>query len=92
MYFVGNLANKNTLQHSADKVIADFGKVDFLIINAAPKMCGITDDRYEDFEYALKVGVTVPFYLAQFFTTHFNDGASIVNISSSKDRMSHPET
>ena len=91
-YFVGDLADKNDLEKFANKVIADYGKVDFLINNAAPKMCGIENANYEDFEYALKVGVTAPFYLAKLFSPYFGDGASIVNISSSRDRMSQPQT
>ena len=55
-------------------------------------MCGIEKGSYEDFEYALKVGVTAPFYLSKLFAPHFAEGASIVNISSSRDRMSQPNT
>jgi NAD(P)-dependent dehydrogenase (short-subunit alcohol dehydrogenase family) len=91
-YFVGNLADKAVLERFAEKVISDYGRVDYLINNAAPKMCGITEGSYDDFEYALKVGVTAPFYLSKLFSPHFADGASIVNISSSRDRMSQPET
>ena len=91
-YFVGDLSDKATLERFAEKVIADYGKVDYLINNAAPKMCGITSGNYEDFEYALKVGVTAPFYLSKLFAPHFAEGASIVNISSSRDRMSQPNT
>ena len=91
-FFVGDLADKSTLDAFADQVIARYGKVDFLINNAAPRMCGITSGSYEDFEYALKVGVTAPFYLAKRFAPYFAEGASIVNISSSRDRMSQPET
>ena len=91
-YFVGDLADKNTLEIFSEKVISDYGHVDCLINNAAPKTCGITNGSYEDFEYALKVGVTAPFYLAKLFAPHFSEGASIVNISSSRDRMSQPET
>ena len=91
-YFVGDLADKETLERFAAKVISDYGRVDCLINNAAPKMCGITEGGYEDFEYALKVGVTAPFYLTKLFTPYFTEGASIVNISSSRDRMSQPET
>ena len=90
--FVGDLADKTTLETFAAKVIAAHGRVDFLINNAAPQMCGITEGSYEDFEYALKVGVTAPFYLAKLFMPYFAEGASIVNISSSRDRMSQPET
>ena len=73
-------------------MIADYGHVDYLINNAAPKMCGIENCSYEDFEYALKVGVTAPFYLSKLFALRFAEGASIVNISSSRDRMSQPGT
>ena len=91
-YFVGDLADKETLERLAAKVIADYGRVDFLINNAAPRMCGIENGSYEDFEYALKVGVTAPFYLAKLFAPYFGEGASIINISSSRDRMSQPQT
>ena len=91
-YFVGDLSDKATLEAFAKKVIDDYGHVDFLINNAAPISCGIHKGSYEDFEYALKVGVTAPFYLSKLFLCHFGDSASIVNISSSRDRMSQPET
>ena len=91
-YFVGDLADKDTLEAFAKKVIDDYGHIDYLINNAAPKMCGISNGSYEDFEYALKVGVTAPFYLSKLFATYFAEGASIINISSSRDRMSQSET
>ena len=91
-YFVGDLADKETLERFAAKVIADHGRVDCLINNAAPRMCGITEGSYEDFEYALRVGVTAPFYLSKLFSPYFSKGGSIINISSSRDRMSQPET
>ena len=91
-YFTGDLADKKTLEAFAKKVITDYGRVDYLINNAAPKMCGITKGSYEDFEYALRVGVTAPFYLSKLFAPYFGEGAGIVNISSSRDRMSQPQT
>ena len=91
-YFVGDLTDKNTLEIFAQKVIDDYGHIDYLINNAAPKSCGITNCSYEDFEYAQRVGVTAPFYLSKLFVPYFAEGASIVNISSSRDRMSQPET
>lgn len=91
-FFVGDLADKSALERFAGKVIDRFGRVDYLINNAAPKMCGIAGGSYEDFEYALKVGVTAPFYLSKLFAPYFADGAAIVNISSSRDRMSQPQT
>ena len=91
-YFVGDLADKSVIESFVNKVISDYGQVDFLINNAKPKTCGITKGSYEDFEYAQKVGVIAPFYLVKLFAPHFREGASIVNISSSRDRMSQPET
>ena len=91
-YFVGDLAEKETLERFAAKVISDCGRVDYLIHNAAPKMCGLTEGSYEDFEYALRVGVTAPFYLTKLLSPYFGEGAAVVNISSSRDRMSQPET
>lgn len=91
-YFVGDLADKETLERFAKKVTDDYGHVDYLINNAAPKSCGIARASWEDFEYALKVGVTAPFYLSKLFAPYFAKGASIVNISSSRDRMSQPQT
>ena len=91
-YFVGDIADKGCLEAFASKVISDYGRVDILVNNAAPKMCGIENGTYEDFEYALKVGVTAPFYLSKLFAPYFCDGASIINISSSRDRMSQPQT
>lgn len=38
------------------------------------------------------VGVTAPFYLVKLLKPYMADGASIINISSSRDRMSQPQT
>ena len=91
-YFVGDLADKDTLERFAQKVIDDHGHIDYLINNAAPLSRGISECSYEDFEYAQRVGVTAPFYLSKLFAPYFAKGSSIVNISSSRDRMSQPET
>ena len=91
-YFVGDISDKETLERFAERVISEYGHIDFLINNAAPKICGIENGSYEDFEYALKVGVTAPFYLSKLFAPYFAEGGSIVNISSSRDRMSQPQT
>ncbi len=91
-YFVGDLADQEVLESFARKVIADHGHVDYLINNALPLMKGIEDCSYEEFNYALRVGVTAPFYLTKLFAPHFAPGGAIVNISSSRDRMSQPQT
>ena len=91
-YFVGDVADQTVLEQFARKVIADYGHVDYLINNALPLMRGIDACTYEEFNYALRVGVTAPFYLAKLFMPYFAPGGAIVNISSSRDRMSQPQT
>ena len=91
-YFVGDISDKEVLERFARTVVAEHGRVDFLINNALPLMKGINTCSYEEFQYAMSVGVTAPFYLAKLFTPHFAEGAAIVNISSSRDRMSQPQT
>lgn len=91
-YFVGDLADQTVLEEFARKVIADYGHVDYLVNNALPLMKGIDTCTYEEFNYALRVGVAAPFYLAKLFAPHFAPGGAIVNISSSRDRMSQPQT
>ena len=90
--FVGDLADKQVLERCTKEVIEKHGHVDCLINNALPLMKGIKECSYEEFQYALSVGVTAPFYLAKLFTPYFAEGAAIVNISSSRDRMSQPQT
>lgn len=91
-HFVGDLADKQVMEQFAKEVIDRHGHVDFLINNALPLMKGIDECTYEEFQYALSVGVTAPFYLAKLFAPHFAEDAAIVNISSSRDRMSQPQT
>lgn len=91
-HFVGDISDKAVLESFAADVIERYGKIDILINNALPIMKGIDECTYEEFQYALSVGVTAPFYLAKLFSKHFAEGGCIVNISSSRDRMSQPQT
>lgn len=91
-WFVGDLADKATLERFAADVLATSGKIDILVNNAMPLFKGIDECTYEEFAYAQAVGVVAPFYLAKLFKGHFAKGASIINISSSRDRMSQPQT
>ena len=91
-HFVGYIADKQVLERFVKEVIEKYGHLDFLINNALPLMKGIDECSYEEFQYAMSVGVTAPFYLTKLFLPHFAEGAAIVNISSSRDRMSQPQT
>lgn len=91
-WYVGDIADKSVLEDFAKFVINKHGKVDILVNNALPLMKGIEECSWEEFVYAQKVGVAAPFYLSKLFKDYFPKGASIINISSSRDRMSQPQT
>lgn len=91
-FFQGDVGKKEDLERFAQKVIQTYGRVDFLVNNAKPLFLGIDTCTWEQFNQALQVGVAAPFYLTQLLLPYFGEGASIVNISSSRDRMSQPFT
>jgi NAD(P)-dependent dehydrogenase (short-subunit alcohol dehydrogenase family) len=91
-HFVGDISRKEVLEDFASNVLSKHVKVDVIVNNALPLMKGIDECSYEEFQYALSVGVTAPFYLVKLFMPHLSEGASIINISSSRDRMSQPQT
>ena len=91
-YYEGDISKQEVLESFADGIISDYGKVDYLINNAIPITRGIDECSYEEFQYALAVGVTAPFYLSKLLMNNFSAGAVIINIASSRDRMSQPQT
>ena len=91
-HFVGDLADRDTLEAFARSVIREHGRVDVLVNNAPPLFLGIDECSYEEFQRSMAIGITAPFYLAKLFAPHFAPGASIINISSSRDRMSQPQS
>ena len=91
-HFVGDLSNRYAIEEFTKLVIEKYGKVDYIINNALPLMKGLDECTWEEFQYALTVGITAPFYLVKLLVPYLAEGASIVNISSSRDRMSQPQT
>ena len=91
-WFVGDVGDKNALEAFSQYLSERTDHVDFIINNALPLMRGINGCSYEEFQYALAVGVTAPFYLTKLLMPYLAPGASVVNISSSRDRMSQPQT
>ena len=91
-HYVGDIADKAVLEDFAQTVTKKYGWVDVLVNNAPPAFKGIDTCSYEEFQHALSVGVTAPFYLSKLFAPYFAPGASIINISSSRDRMSQPQS
>lgn len=91
-HYVGDISDKNILESFVQEIVSKHNNVDFIINNAIPMTKGLDECSYEEFQYALSVGVTAPFYLVKLLKDNLADGASIINISSSRDRMSQPQT
>ena len=91
-HFVGDISNPKVLEAFAAQVIGEHGHVDYIINNALPIMKGIDECSWEEFNYALQVGVSAPFYLVKLLAPHMAKGAAVINLSSSRDRMSQPQT
>ena len=91
-HYVGDIAHKEVLEDFAREVIEKYGRVDVLVNNAPPVFKGIDSCSYEEFQRSMAIGVTAPFYLSKLFMPYFAPGASIINISSSRDRMSQPQS
>lgn len=91
-WFVGDIADPKVLEEFARLVIDRHGHIDILVNNALPPMAGIDECSWDEFLYAQKVGVVAPFYLTKLLKNNFSTGASIVNISSTRESMSQPQT
>ena len=91
-HYVGDISDPAVLEDFVSQITAGGARIDYLINNALPEMHGINDCSWEQFNYALQVGVAAPFYLTKLLLPHFAPGAAIVNLSSTRDRMSQPQT
>ena len=91
-HFVGDIAHREVLEAFVSHILDRHPEVDCIVNNALPLTKGIDECTYEEFQYALNVGVTAPFYLVKLLKDYLVQGASIINISSSRDRMSQPQT
>ena len=90
--YVCDVTNEDAVNDMVKKITAEVGHINVLVNNALPLTRGLDTCTYEEFNAALRVGVTAPFYLTKLFSPCFAPGASIINISSSRDRMSQPQT
>lgn len=91
-HFVGDLSNKEVLEQFVKFVLEKEDHIDVLVNNAKPIFKGIDTCTYEEFQSALNVGALAPYYLSKLCKDYFAEGSSIINISSSRDRMSMPQS
>ena len=88
----GDLSLKKDLEAFAAQAVARFGRVDGIVHNAMASRGGWPDCSYEDFLWAQAVGVAAPYYLTRLLAPHFQEGASVVNISSTRAFQSQSGT
>jgi NAD(P)-dependent dehydrogenase (short-subunit alcohol dehydrogenase family) len=93
LFFHGDIAEEQTLRDFVQEVVSTYGKVDYLVNNACLSKGGILSScSYADFNYVLRVGVTAPYFLSLLLLPHFNAGASIINIASTRAFQSQADT
>lgn len=93
LFVHGDITEESVLTNFAEKVIARFHHVDYLINNACISKKGILSGcSYSDFNYVLKLGIAAPYYLTKLFSNDFAQGACVVNISSTRALMSQEDT
>ena len=93
LFYCGDIAEKAVLEGFSEKVIREYGKIDYLINNACISRKGIISGcDFDAFNYVLKVGVTAPYMLTKLFMPHFHTGGAVVNISSTRAMMSQSDT
>ncbi len=92
-FFCGDIAEEKSLIEFSSQVINRYKKVDYIINNAMLTKKGILSDcSFEDFNYVLRVGITAPYMLCKLFMNNLAANASIVNICSTRARMSQMDT
>jgi NAD(P)-dependent dehydrogenase (short-subunit alcohol dehydrogenase family) len=92
LFFHGDISQETAIEEFVNLVISVRGSVDVLVNNACFSMGGLENCSYEDFNHVLRVGVSGPFYLSKLLMPYFVQGASIINISSTRAMMSQPNT
>ncbi len=83
-FYQGDITEEAVLLDFSKKVIDKYSKIDYLINNAGLSKGGLNTCSYDDFLYVQKLSLAAPFMLTKLFKNHFNNNASIVNISSTR--------
>ena len=90
----GDLTSEEVCRALVDKTVAEFGRVDVLVNNAAYQMTqpgGIQDFTTEQFDRVLKTNLYAMFWLCKMTLPHMGRGGSIINTSSVQAANPSPE-
>jgi NAD(P)-dependent dehydrogenase (short-subunit alcohol dehydrogenase family) len=81
----GDIREEAHCDHIIERAVAEFGRIDILVNNAAYQMSqpgGITDITTEQFDQVFKTNVYAMFWLCRAAVAHMTKGATIVNTAS----------
>lgn len=93
MYLKADLSRQVDLDKIIQILLSKYNKIDVLINNAICSHQGILSEcDYDSFLETLKVGVVAPYYLTLKLKSLMSEGASIINLSSTRARQSQADT
>jgi len=80
----GDISEEAHCQEIVQKAVAEFGRVDILVNNAAFQRTygGIEEIPSEEWDYTFRTNIYAMFYLAKAAVPHMNPGGAIINTSS----------
>jgi NAD(P)-dependent dehydrogenase (short-subunit alcohol dehydrogenase family) len=90
----GDLTEESACDELIDKTVAEFGRVDVLVNNAAHQMAqpgGISDITTEQFDRVMRTNLYAMFWLCKKALPHMAGGSSIINTSSVQASSPSPE-
>lgn len=90
--FIGDVSKKSDLDSFIDYVLKKEKGVDYIINNAPPLFIGLDNCSYEDFSKSLNISATSTFYFAKRLKDYLSDSSAIINITSTRDNQSMPNT
>ncbi len=90
----GDLTDEEVCRRTIDMAVAEFGRVDILVNNAAYQMAqpgGIEDITTEQFDRVMRTNLYAMFWLSKFALPHMPKGGTIINTSSVQATSPSPQ-
>lgn len=80
----GNIRNEAICKRIVEQTVAEFGKIDILVNNAAYQMSydGVEDISEEEWNKTFQVNMSAMFYLVKYAKKHMPAGSNIINTTS----------